>query len=188
MPAFDTGDIFYWSSTPGHIGMAYDDKTIIHAQMKGNFHKDADQQDNNGQMSYLSEGADLSIFRPPWEKLAAGQADVKKAELRRVADLISQGAEYGAYRAVRLLIGDSSFGPGAATRLQKYRDRLLAVTFQGARGPIIKTVTCSEAVIVTYQLSFPLSDAPFFIRLDAAHAMPKTLATWLRANGWKAIK
>jgi len=187
MPAFETGDIFYWSSTPGHIGMAYDDKIIVHAQMKGNFHKEPDQQNNKGQMTYLSESPGLQIFRPPWEKLAAG-ADAKKAELRRVADLISATAEYGAYRAVRLLIGDSSFGPGAATRLQKYRDRLLAITHGGPPGPIIKTVTCSEAVIITYQLAFPLSEAPFFIRLDGAHAMPSTLATWLRANGWSKIK
>ncbi|MDB5308034.1 MAG: hypothetical protein JWO38_2236 [Gemmataceae bacterium] len=182
MPAIATGDIFYWTSGPGHIGMAYDDKNVIHAQMKGNFHVDTDQQNNNGQMSYLSDTAGMQIFRPPWEKLGAG-ADAKKAELRRVAELISRRTEYGAYRAIRLFLGDSSFGPGAATRLQKYRDRLLAGT-----QPIIKTVTCSEAVIITYQLSFPLSEAPFFIRLDGAHAMPGTLATWLRTNGWATIK
>ena len=135
----------------------------------------------------MSETPGLRIFRPPWDKLGAG-ADAKKAELRRIADLISATAEYGIYRAVRLFLGDSSFGPGAATRLQKYRDRLLAVGHGGAPGPIIKTVTCSEAVIITYQLAFPLSEAPFFIRLDGAHAMPSTLAAWLRANGWASIK
>ena len=45
MPTIATGDIFYWPSTTGHIGMAYDANTIIHAQMKGNFHKEPNQQD-----------------------------------------------------------------------------------------------------------------------------------------------
>jgi hypothetical protein len=182
MPAIETGDIFHWTSGAGHIGLAFDGKRIIHAQMKGNYHLDNDQQDDNGQMSYLSDTPGMQIFRPPWSKLGAG-AEAKKAELRRVAELLSQRAEYGAYRAIRLFVGDSSFGPGAAGRLQKYRDRMLAGT-----QPIIKTVTCSEAVIVTYQLSFPLAESPFFIRLDGAHAMPGTLATWLRANGWTTIK
>jgi hypothetical protein len=182
MPAIDTGDIFHWTSGAGHIGMAYDGKNVIHAQMKGNFHIDPDQQNKQGQMSYLSDSTGLQIFRPPWDRLGAGAA-AKKAELQRVAGLISQQAEYGAYRAIRLFVGDSSFGPGAAGRLQKYRDRLLAGT-----QPIIKTLTCSEAVIVTYQLAFPLSETPFFIRLDGAHAMPGTLATWLRASGWAVIK
>jgi hypothetical protein len=186
VPAIQTGDIFYWAATPGHIGMAYDATTIIHANSEHNFHKEPDRQDDNGQMTYMSDGQDLSIFRPPWDKLGAN-ADAKKAELRRIADLVSNGAEYGKYRAVRLLIGDSTFGPGAAKRLQKYRDRMLAMAHGGAAGPIIKTVTCSEAVIITYQLAFPLSEAPFFIRLDGAHAMPSTLATWLRANGWSKI-
>jgi len=182
MPAIETGDIFHWTSGAGHIGMAFDEKSVIHAQMKGNFHLDTDQQSSGGQMSYLSDTPGMQIYRPPWDKLGGG-ADAKKAELRRVAELISRRAEYGAYRAVRLLLGSSTFGPGAVTRLRKYRDRLAANA-----QPIIKTVTCSEAVIITYQLAFPLSEAPFFIRLDGAHAMPGTVGTWVRSNGWAKIK
>ncbi len=181
MANIETGDILHWSSGPGHIGMAFDGRSIIHAQMKGNFHIDADQMEKDGVITYLSNSSKLSIFRPPWDKLGAGAA-AKKAELRRVAELLSRRAEYGAWRAVRLLLGDSKYGPNTASRLAKYRQRM-----NGGVQPIIATVSCSEAVIVTYQLAFPLGELPFFIRLDGAHAMPSTLATWLGLNGWSEV-
>ena len=184
----ETGDIIYMDGGPfGHIGMAYDAKTVIHAQFKGDFHKTPNEKMDGGRISYLADGAGTKVFRPPWDKCA--DAAARKAELQRVADAIAAGATYGAYRAARLLLGSSTFGPGAFGRLMKYRDRYNAnkgtpARFAEAGREVIKTVTCSEAVIITYQLAFPLGEKPFFIDLDAAHAMPKTLRTWLGANGW----
>ena len=180
--AFQTGDILYWRKSPGHIGMALDSKNIIHAQMKGNFHVEANEtEDENGVTTRICDSEGITTFRHPWDKLGAGAA-AKKAELRRVADLLSRRAEYGAWRAARLLLGDSKYGPNTASRLAKYRQRM-----NGGVQPIIATVSCSEAVIVTYQLAFPLGELPFFIRLDGAHAMPSTLATWLGLNGWSEV-
>lgn len=187
--AIETGDIIYMDGGPfGHIGMAYDAKTVIHAQFKGNFHKDPDEQMDGCRISYLSDGAATKVFRPPWDKCL--DAAARKAELQRVADAIAVGATYGVYRAVRLLLGSSSFGPDAFARLTKYRERYNAskgtpARFAEAGREVIKTVTCSEAVIITYQLAFPLGEKPFFIGIDAAHTMPKTLRTWLGVNGWQ---
>lgn len=180
----ETGDIIYWSgSTFGHIGMAYDANTVIHAQLTGNFHKEPNQQlSADGGYTYKVDGAQCKTFRPPWGKIA--DADAKKTELKAIADRISLTATYGKYRAIRLFAGDSTFGPGAFARLQKYRDRWKGVDKNAKGAAIVATVTCSEAVILCYQLAFPLQEAPFFIRLDAAHAMPATLAAWLTAAQW----
>lgn len=189
--ALETGDVIYMDGGPfGHIGMAYDANTIIHAQMTGNFHKDPNQTMEGGRISYLVDGANTRVFRPPWAKCA--NADARKRVLQQVADAIAAGAVYGAYRAVRLLLGSSDFGPDAYRRFMKYRDRYNAdkgtpARFAEAGREVIKTVTCSEAVIVTYQLSFPLGEKPFFIGLDGAHAMPRTLRTWLAASGWTTV-
>lgn len=191
MANLETGDIIYMDGGSfGHIGMAYDRDTVIHAQFKGDFHKDPVQQQEGGRISYLTDGAQTKVFRPPWN--SCPDAAARKAELQRVADAIALGATYGVYRAVRLLLGSSSFGPDAFKRLMKYRERYNASKGTPARfaedgREVIKTVTCSEAVIITYQLAFPLGEKPFFIGLDAAHAMPKTLRTWLGANGWQAV-
>jgi hypothetical protein len=53
-------------------------------------------------------------------------------------------------------------------------------------------VTCSEAVIVSYQIAFDLHEKPFFIQLDGAHAMPKQLKEWLEervagGEGWTVV-
>ncbi|MDB5414103.1 MAG: hypothetical protein JWR10_2438 [Rubritepida sp.] len=188
--AIETGDILYMPGGAGHIGMAYDNKTIIHAQFFGNFHKEPNQKDKGGVLSYMASGAGILVFRPPWAKCP--DAAARKATLQRVSDAISVGAVYGAYRAVRLLLGSSAFGPDAFTRLMKYRERYEAnkgtpALFAQAGNEVIKNVTCSEAVIVTYQLTFPLHEEQFFVRLDAAHAMPSTLKTWLPANGWTLV-
>jgi hypothetical protein len=188
----ETGDILYMPGGAGHIGMAYDRDNIIHAQFFGDFHKDPDMESKDGvNMAYTSTSTGVKIFRPPWAK--CGDAEVRKATLQRVADAIAAGATYGAYRAIRLLIGSSAFGPDAYKRWMKYRERYEAN--KGTPGnfalpgqEVIKTVTCSEAVIVTYQLTFPLGEKPFFIGLDGAHAMPGTLKTWLPANGWTTVR
>lgn len=194
MPEIETGDILFMdNATFGHIGMAYSSSTIIHAQMEGNFHKSHnDQYDVKKQqaMPSISNSAGVMVFRPPWDK--CNNAAARKTELQAVADAISKGAKYGAYRAVRLLIGSSEFGPDAYGRFMKYRERYNKTKgtpdrFGDAGKEVIKTVTCSEAVIVTYQLTFPLQESPFFIRLDAAHAMPRTLRDWLKINAWTHV-
>jgi hypothetical protein len=188
--AIETGDILYMPGGAGHIGMVYDRNTIIHGQFFGNFHKEPNQTDKDGVLSYMSTGKGVLVFRPPWA--TCPNAPARKTELQRVADAIAVGAVYGAYRAVRLLLGSSAFGPEAYARWMKYRQRYEAnkgtpQQFALAGNEVIKNVTCSEAVIVTYQLAFPLGEKPFFIGLDAAHAMPSTLKTWLSANGWAAV-
>jgi hypothetical protein len=97
-------------------------------------------------------------------------------QLKTVADLIAARAKYGLYRAVRLAVGSSSYGDGAKKRLEKYRGRLAA----GA-DKLVTTLTCSEAVILCYQLTLTATDN-HFISLDAAHTMPRTLAKYLRSN------
>ncbi|PWC35904.1 hypothetical protein [Azospirillum sp. TSO35-2] len=180
MPA-ETGDIVFFPGKIGHIGMFYDANRIIHATNSENFHLSDNQTMDGGSISYMTSRA----FRPPWSKLPAGQEAVKKAELRRVADRMKDIATYGLYRAFRLWAGNSSFGPGAEARLAKYRARLDG-TATDADRKFVTHITCSEAVMLTYQLAFPDREAPFFIRLDAAHTMPNTLADWLQKNGWTA--
>jgi hypothetical protein len=173
----EIGDIIVYRGRPGHVAMVYDANTIIHAQMKGDFHKDPYMTEKSGTMSYADDGAD--VFSPPWPATGTFKA-AHQAELQRVADQIAASATYGAYRAVRLWAGDSSFGPKAWTRLYKYKTRQKELLIGGKK--FVTTVTCSEAVILCYQLTFEDSEAPFFIKLDAAHAMPNTLRAWLKTN------
>lgn len=181
MPA-ETGDIVFFPGKVGHIGMFYDSKRIIHATNSQNFHLSDNVTMDGGKISYMTTKA----FRPPWAKLAAGQEEIRKTELRRVADKMSSIATYGLYRAFRLWAGNSSFGPKAEARLAKYRARLNG-TATDADNKFITHITCSEAVILTYQLSFPNREAPFFILLDAAHSMPNTLSDWLGKNDWTVV-
>ncbi|UPY37350.1 hypothetical protein [Sediminicoccus sp. KRV36] len=195
VPEIETGDVLYFSSGVGHIGMAYSASHIIHAQMSGDFHKSSNDQFDQKKgvaLPSMSNTPGTLVFRPPWGTLSAAEVTARKEELQRVADAIAAGATYGAYRAIRLLIGSSEFGPEAFGRLQKYRDRYLAnkgtpENFKVKGKEVIKTVTCSEAVIITYQLTFPLREKPFFIGLDGAHAMPGTLRDWLRASPWTLV-
>jgi hypothetical protein len=90
----------------------------------------------------------------------------------------------GKGRAVRLFLGSSEFGSDAVKRLAKYRDRMLDYR---PGGKLISTITCSEAVIISYQLTFFSKLAPFFILKDAAHTMPSTLKDWLELN-WETVK
>lgn len=182
MPA-ETGDIVFFPGKVGHIGMFYDAKRIIHATNSQNFHLSDNESTTGGRIDYMTNKA----FRPPWSKLALGQEEIRKAELRRVADKMKDIATYGLYRAFRLWAGNSSFGPGAEARLAKYRARLNGTAPAADADKFVTHITCSEAVILTYQLSFPDREAPFFILLDAAHTMPNTLADWLQKNGWTAV-
>lgn len=194
MPAIDTGDILYMESFgTGHMGMALDAGNIIHAQNKGNFHRDMnDRYDAKKQkpLPSLSNMPGTRVFRAPWDRCV--DAPARKAELLRVSDAISRGAEYGKYRAVRVLLGAGGFGPDAYKRFMKYRQRYEANkgtpdNFALPDQEVVKTVTCAEAVMITYQLTFPMGERPFFINLDAAHTMPRDLRDWFRPNGWTEI-
>ena len=189
----ETGDIgINAADWPGHVMMCYsggsdtsDQTIIIHANASKNFHKAPQQYSVNNALGYLLDSSSTWIFRPPWEKIGNQQAHRKKEELKAIADAISRSSMYGKYRAVRLQLGDSSFGGDARARLAKYRLRK-AQFLAGASAKFVSTVTCAEAVILSYQLTFGELDAPFFIHKDAAHTMPRTLKDWLKSN-WKTI-
>ncbi len=188
--AFEVGDVIIFAGTPGHVGMIYsagagDQAEIIHAQRKGGFHIDQNVTTNAAKtsFSYLIDAGDW-VYRPPWAAHANFNKQTKQTELQAVARDIARFAQYGLYRAFRLLFGFRGFGPDARERLAKYKERR-----QGgfARNKFVTTVTCSEAVILCYQLTFDEGDDPFFIKLDAAHSMPGTLRAWL-ATRWQKVQ
>lgn len=176
---FETGDIVIFQGTPGHVGMVYDGgalgrTTVIHAQRVGGFHIDP--------LASLLAPADR-VYRGPWQAYPHLNRAAKQAALRDVAQDIRIYAQYGVYRAIRLFFGSSAFGSDARARLAKYKARR-----EGgfAQNKFVTTVTCSEAVILCYQLSFAERDEPFFIKLDAAHTMPGTLRGWLSTR-WARV-
>ena len=181
---YETGDIVVWDGWPGHVGMVYkggnsETTSVIHARSGKNFYIEPNQQNQSGYISYLLE-FECAVFRPPLNNRADKLA--KQNTLIAYADLIRQTAVYGLYRAFRLAISSSHFGPLAQARLNKYQQRLAGP----ANGKFVTTVTCSEAIILCYQLTFSQADK-CFIKLDAAHAMPRTLAEWLVKNDWATV-
>ena len=350
----EVGDIVIWLKAPGHAGMVYevtragDDSTakVIHARLSTDFAIESNTTDKDGKISHLLGGA--WIFRPPWAQCSQDKARAQ-LRLREFAYRIHQSAKYGIGRAVRLYIGDSTFGDEARERLGKYRlrgavidkkqelfaqakeaaaqarrnslelrsrdavvtrsrtgftpgnntntnnnatttnninttstttatataapsnnindssnivpDSRLAAPFQPTQSttpkaaklmgswdskhstgnspstinnnnnnsnnnsnsnsnsnsksksnsnsnnntnnnssssssssssddgtdPFVRTITCSEAVILCYQLTFAEGNSPFFILLDAAHTMPGTLKTWLEKH-WEIVQ
>jgi hypothetical protein len=187
---FQIGDIGINTSGVGHVMMIYeggDDSTakIIHANRRRNFHIESNRQesDNGAHISYLADGYD-KLYRPPW---AGGEKAAKQRFLQQVAAVIARRATYGIGRAIRLWMGSSTFGDGARDRLAKYKERLLDLNNLIGDGKVVSTVTCSEAVILCYQLTFDVGE-PQFIELDAAHTMPNTLATWLGRNWGELVR
>jgi hypothetical protein len=188
-----TGDIaINAASWPGHVMMVYEgghtesaNTKIIHGQATGNFHID-NQVGQKGHIITHLVDAPTWVFRPPWDQLGAN-ADTKRNELKSIAGAIAKSATYGIYRAVRLFVGSSEFGKDARARLQKYRDR--RVNFlAGHADKFVTTITCAEAVILSYQITFNETDNPFFILKDAAHTMPRTLRDWLRDHNWTVVQ
>jgi hypothetical protein len=189
-----TGDIaINAGSWPGHVMMVYEGgglesaKTkIIHGQNSGNFHID-DQLGQKGHIVTHLVDTGTWVFRPPWDKLG-GNAETRRDELKKVAGGIAKSAKYGLYRAVRLFLGSSEFGADARTRLQKYRERRTNFML-GSAPKFVSTITCAEAVILAYQITFKDDEAPFFIKKDAAHTMPRTLRDYLAdpASGWTVV-
>lgn len=186
MAKYETGDIIiFMSVTFGHVSMCYspgdNEAKFIHAQFGKNFHIDQ-QLTMKGSSCIYFVNRYYSHFRP------RNITQQNKQQLKKVADTIAEYAIYGGYRAVRLELGDSSFGKGAQARLKKYKTR----SDTGA-NKFVSTITCSEAVILCNQLTFeeptPEKPSPLFILKDAAHTMPKTLEKYLKDNpNWENKK
>jgi len=191
MSKWEVGDVVVFAGTPGHVGMVYTDGDAwyahcIHATHKLGFH-----------LGNLRMDPGDAVFRAPWDRLDETRREEKKEKLKLVADSIANTATYGMYRASRLLLGKSEFGTGARGRLQKYigrcQDKISSSTAMGEGDKFVSTVTCAEAVILCYQITFyELRETigvrgVFFIRKDAAHTMPKTLKKWLAVN-WTEVQ
>lgn len=195
MPAIETGDLIFMDNMLfGHFGMAISTTHFVHANDKRNLHissNDSYDAALSVQKPSVSMDPRNRIFRPPWAKCV--DAPARKEELVRVAQAMIPGAKYGAYRAVRVFLGAGGFGPDAYKRFMKYRERYQAnkgtpANFAIPGNEVVKTVTCTEAVMIMYQLTFPLQERPFFMNLDAAHTMPRDLRDWMRPNGWLEIR
>ena len=185
----ETGDIMIEKGWPGHVGMIYDEgdddhASYIHAQGGTNFHITPIYI--AASYTYHKRSETVNVYRPPWKYISMigfnSVIDSYKAKLKQMADKIKQSATYGRYRAFRLELGDSKFDSDARERLEKYKSRL-----DNKSGKFVTTVTCAEAVMLCYQLTFAESHFPFFIGLDAAHTMPHTLEKWLIKSGWEEI-
>ena len=187
----DTGDIIIDPSWPGHAMLVYDQHQIIHGQGKTNgFHTSWLKGTNRaGVYWHIADG--LQIYRFPWHSYNHVNQEEYKAKIKFYADAIEKTASYGYYRALRLQIGSSYFGKGAADRLQKYRarfgtpdswdnfDRVMQIV-KIDKG--VKKITCVEAVLIALQLAMP-PGTPGFINLDGAHTMPNQLGAYL-TNAW----
>jgi hypothetical protein len=179
---YEVGDIAIRTAWTGHVAMVYqsgNDNTarIIHARRSTNFHIEPNRQvsDDGSRIDYLLDGYD-KLYRPPWG--SDSDKRQKQRKLQEVAEAIKDRATYGIYRMFRLCLGSSAFGDDARARLAKYRQRLANIGTTIGEDPLVDTITCAEAVILCYQLTFNVGD-PQFIELDAAHSMPRTLADWL---------
>ena len=189
---YEVGDILISPSGFGHVMMIYKagntnpgarGAKVIHGQLSGNFHIEPVASVKGGHVIRII-GASTKIYRPPWENFKSEVIETAfKKKLVKIADAIARYATYGKYRAIRLYAGSSGFGSSAQKRLDKYKKRLVS-GFSG--GKFVTTITCAEAVMLCYQLAFPVGRTPFFIRLDAAHTMPKTLGSWLSKN-WTTV-
>jgi hypothetical protein len=180
--AFSTGDIIINNAgTWGHALMCYeggsDNKAkFIHATYRTEFAISPYQTEKDGKIGYAFTN-NYEHFHP------RGLSEATQNKLKAVADKIAARAKYGLYRAVRVALGSSSFGSGAKQRLEKYTSRL-----EKGGDKLVTTLTCTEAVMLCYQLSLPAADN-HFIALDAAHTLPRDLAKYLRSNAqWQATK
>ena len=177
---FKTGDIIVNDVGPfAHVlmcmGETDDDDvgevTFIHGTNKGNF--------SIGPRNLIDEQKGNY-----WHFTAKSPNPAHKEQLKETAVAISKHAKYGMCRAIRLFAGNSDFGDGAKQRLAKYAQRL-----KDGGNKLVTTITCVEAVVLCYQLTLDVSAAQF-IKKDAAHTMPRTLAKYLQESpgGWKQLQ
>lgn len=174
---FNTGDIIVNNAGVwGHVAMCFDEEnadgvgavTFIHGTNKGNFSID-------DKVKVVDE-----VKMNYWHFKPKNFTVDNKARIKEVAGAIQRSAKYGLYRAVRVLLGSGTFGKDAKKRLEKYKKRLAA-----GGDKLVTTITCAEAVILCYQITFEES-SPYFIQRDAAHTLPRTLAEYLKKSpaGW----
>jgi hypothetical protein len=174
-PRLLAGDILINTSTfqPAHCGIVVNGGTVVHATNKG-------IRDD----PYSYWGTQSDIFRP-----APALTEAQQKKVVKIAFEIKGSAEYGLSRAAfKSTFSSGSMGEGAATRLEKYRQRL-----QNHQG-VIKNVYCSELVILCYQLAWITGTAintadPHFIPLDGCHTWPSTLRRFLKNNAtnWTSL-
>jgi hypothetical protein len=168
---YNTGDIIVDNEGAfGHVAMCFGeedangvgDVTFIHGTNAGNFS--------------IGQKIDVIDESKPhfWQFKPIGLTLANKARLKEVATAMQRTAKYGWYRGIRVWVGSSTFGEDALAKLIKYRTRLL----NGATK-FVSTITCAEAIILCYQLTFD-PGSPFFIQKDAAHVMPRDLAQLLK--------
>ena len=173
--AVETGDIMIFSKGFGHVAMVYDAKRAVHGQYRGNFHLENLETEKGGVINQNFDGA--VTYKFPWHKYSEAEKAGYQARIQNAANVIMRSSKYGVYRAIRLKLGSSDYGPKAYGRLMKYRERM-----GSGGGKVVSTITCAEAAILSLQLTFLENGGPGFIRLDGAHAMPATLEKWLKAN------
>lgn len=173
---FKTGDIIIKNDGAfGHVLMCFveeddsgvGDVSFIHGTNQGNF-------DFCNKLAIEEEKGNYWHFKPN------NISEADKVKIMATAEKIKTSAKYGVYRAVRLFLGNSDFGKSAKDRLNKYKKREAEKS-----DKFITTITCVEAVVICYQVVFSES-SPHFIKKDAAHTMPRTLAKYLRETpgGW----
>ena len=89
-------------------------------------------------------------------------------------------ARWQLYRGYGAALGTSTFGSRARARLSKYR---------GRPDTAPRNVNCAELVILAYQLVVGMEEESYgFIKLDAKHTTPGTLAHYLYNNPfWQMV-
>lgn len=177
---FKTGDIIIKNDGAfGHVLMCFveeddngvGDVSFVHGTNKGDFNF-------CNRLAIEEEKENYWHFKPN------NISKDNKIKIMATAEKVMTSAKYGVYRAIRLFLGNSDFGKGAKSRLDKYRWR------EAVKGDkFITTITCVEAVVICYQVVFSES-SPHFIKKDGAHTMPRTLAKYLRETpgGWTMEK
>lgn len=203
MVFLERGDIIINPQWPGHVMMVHTEGSrivargkvqddnyakIIHANNAKGFHVQTNQVDTNGNIGYLYESTKNWLFRPKWDQHPQIEKDKWLEGLIDVAEAMAKSAVYGKYRATRLFLGSQTFGTAAANRLKKYVGRYQGIQQGASPTKFVTTVTCSESVILSYQINNAVKGNGPTIKLDAAHTMPNDLKTHLsNSSNWETV-
>jgi len=203
----ETGDIiislnldsWYGPLDPGHALMCYsggdegDKKTmLVHGNGVNNFHIIPQLHEKNGMYSYTYASSQHWLFRPPWHLVPGHLLDTERQRFKKIIDEMIRGTEWTKQRAFSSIWGTTTFDTAAREKLKKYKRRSQTV-FNNATPPdgyIVKQITCAEAVILTYQITFE-EDSPLFIKICAHHTWPRNLVSHLeelsqkQGSGWR---